>query len=122
MQSTFDATSTGTYWVRVTNNNGCSGTDSLQLELNCLLDPLFPNSFTPNGDLKNDEFGIFAGQLQVVEWMIFNRWGVVVYYSSDPQSVWKGEHCPEDVYVCLIRYQSSNNEMLEKTGRVNLIR
>ena len=50
-----------------------------------------PNVFTPNGDSKNDFFHIknlckFDGFF----FRIFNRWGRIIYESTDPDFQWPG--------------------------------
>lgn len=59
-----------------------------------------PNVFTPNGDTFNDLFVPFPGYTSVdrVDMKIFNRWGVVVFQTIDPEIRWDG------------RDKSSNNE------------
>lgn len=65
-----------------------------------------PNVFTPNFDNINDLFIPFPGYTSVerVEMQIFNRWGVLVYETTDPEIRWDGKDkntnklCPEGVY------------------------
>jgi len=53
-----------------------------------------PNAFSPNGDNNNDVFRAFtsdevAGVLDY-RLRIFDRWGVQVFESTDPDSGWDG--------------------------------
>lgn len=65
-----------------------------------------PNVFTPNGDTYNDFFVPFPGYTSVerVEMQIYNRWGVMVFETVDPEIRWDGKDmntntlCPEGVY------------------------
>lgn len=65
-----------------------------------------PNVFTPNGDNINDFFVPFPGYTSVerVEMQIFNRWGIMVFETVDPEIRWDGRDknsnslCPEGVY------------------------
>ncbi len=65
----------------------------------------FPNAFTPDGDGTNDKFGmiLFEGKGYIERMEIFNRWGGLVFESTDPNAAWdgtsKGEPVPSDVYV-----------------------
>lgn len=53
--------------------------------------PVIPNVFSPNGDGVNDEFLI--DQLPVeFTFHIYNRWGEVVFSSSEKSHVWKGKN------------------------------
>jgi len=65
----------------------------------------FPNAFTPDGDGNNDKFEmiLFEGRGYIERMEIFNRWGGLVFESTDPNAAWdgtsKGEPVPSDVYV-----------------------
>ena len=51
----------------------------------------FPNIFTPNGDGRNDVFGPFPFRsIESVEFNVFNRWGSIVFQSTDPKILWDG--------------------------------
>ncbi len=58
--------------------------------------PLYtlPNFFTPNGDGFNDVFvPITNSSVDHVDMKIFNRWGRVVFKTSDPEINWDGNDC-----------------------------
>ena len=90
-----------------------SVTDIIDLSISNITDRIkFPNTFTPNGDAKNDLFTIRglkdcdAGVLR-----IFNRWGGEVYYSIYPRTEpWDGKHLSDEVidgvyfYVLELKY------------------
>lgn len=74
-----------------------------------------PNVFTPNGDSYNDLFvpitdvsGNPKANVDRVDMSIFNRWGKIMYTTTDPQINWDGknqnnnEDCADGVYfyVC----------------------
>ncbi|MBP6977253.1 MAG: gliding motility-associated C-terminal domain-containing protein [Bacteroidales bacterium] len=68
-----------------------------------------PNVFTPNSDGFNDYLVPFPyTSVESIELKIFNRWGTVVYETTDPGIHWDGKHkdtdqeCSEGVYfyVC----------------------
>ncbi|MCD4747231.1 MAG: gliding motility-associated C-terminal domain-containing protein [Bacteroidales bacterium] len=76
----------------------------------CLIYKL-PNIFTPNNDGKNDVFKAFPesiGSVEQIKLSLFNRWGVIVYETTDPYFNWDGKDksnnndCNEGVYyfVC----------------------
>lgn len=112
----------GQYWVTVTTAEGCTGSDTVNVDLNCLDEPLFPSAFTPNEDLKNDVFIIFPGVVQVKEWFIFDRWGQEYFHGRSNELIWDGKDAPEGVYVLLLRYTDSEGEEKEKIGRVTVVR
>ena len=75
-----------------TFGNESSRTAKLCLD-NCPLYRL-PNTFTPNGDGQNDLFTpilpyFFIDHINI---RIFNRWGVLVYETSDPMINWDGRN------------------------------
>ena len=59
--------------------------------------------------------------------LIFNRWGEVVFQTSDVNKGWDGRHngilVPIDVYVWKISYKEENGfRNFTKEGHVNVIR
>lgn len=73
-----------------------------------------PNAFTPNGDGANDLYTPFPGWRFVasVDMQIFNRWGNLVFQTTDPNVNWRGtneagEELSEGTYffVCKV-YES----------------
>jgi gliding motility-associated-like protein len=64
---------------------------------------------TPNGDHANEAFrrptvdpGTCIGAFRQVE--IYNRWGKLVYESSDEHFAWNGGDQPGGVYYYTLRY------------------
>lgn len=58
---------------------------------NCPLYEL-PNVFTPNGDNRNDRFTPFPNWrfVERVDMQVFNRWGNLVFQTTDPALNWTG--------------------------------
>lgn len=57
--------------------------------------PIFelPNAFTPNGDGQNDMFIPFRSRfIESIDFKVFNRWGQVVFTTSDPMINWNGKN------------------------------
>lgn len=88
---TFNETGNYTALLKVMNAEGnCVGEDSVKVSvLESLLD--IPNAFSPNGDGINDEFRVVFKSLKTYSITIFNRWGIVVYKSTDPSQGWDGK-------------------------------
>lgn len=79
----------GVYSVSVTDEQGCTVTDSITLKEPEAIK--LPNGFTPNGDGFNDFYvikGIQGYPGNKVN--IFNRWGNLVYSTQDYQNNWSG--------------------------------
>jgi gliding motility-associated-like protein len=58
--------------------------------------------------------------------LIFNRWGQLVFQSTNPDVGWdgyyKGRLCAQDVYIYQITAEYENGRTVVRTGDVNLIR
>jgi len=82
----------GDYQVDLIISNGVDSlmkTKIIHVDKDC---PLFiPNIFTPNNDNVNDEFKIreLPDQFNL---QVFNRWGNMVFETSERQDFWKGEN------------------------------
>ena len=115
------------YIVTGTDANGCKNKDSVMVLVkgtNGRFD--IPNSFTPNGDGKNDCFGVkHWGDATGFRFMIFNRWGEKVFETNNINQCWDGRYKgqPADIggYVYYIKSVNLCGEMIKK-GNVILIR
>ena len=90
-------------------------------------DVLFPTAFTPNGDGRNDVFaplGIRYVKKMTME--VWNRWGQLVFSSSDPTKGWdgyfQGSPSQTGVYAYLVKYTTTESEEKTLKGNVTLIR
>ncbi len=75
--------------------NECgSSTDQIEVGyIKCDPKPTFPNAFTPNGDGKNDFFKpTVRGPMFDYELRIFNRWGEMIFITSDTHKGWDGKY------------------------------
>jgi gliding motility-associated-like protein len=101
----------GCYYVTAIdsfNNESAVGTTACAD--NCPVYEL-PNVFTPNGDGTNDYFIPFPYKyVKDVDLKIFNRWGDLVFSTTNPDVNWDGTHqlskqpCSDGVYyyVCVV--------------------
>ena len=90
-----------------------------------------PNTFTPNGDGNNDLFGPeFIGDPVFFDFLIFDRWGHVIFETFDRNVKWNGtfknqdeEPIKQDVYVykLVIGFGGSIGKFYENTGIVTVI-
>jgi gliding motility-associated-like protein len=105
--------STGLYWVEMVTGAGCVGIDSVfifviedEIPSECMF---VPNAFTPNNDGLNDTFKAISGcPLSFFRMEIYNRWGELLFKSTDINEGWDGTKggklCPGDAYVYKIAY------------------
>ncbi|MGF6848454.1 gliding motility-associated-like protein [Chitinophaga sp. W3I9] len=121
-------TNGGTYTVTVFNDCG-SATDDITVGfIECEPKPTLPNAFSPNGDGRNDVFRpVVRGQMFDYELRIFNRWGELIFMSSDNHKGWDGRYkgVPVDVgtYVWWLSYKKvagGSSNVLK--GEVTVIR
>lgn len=66
-----------------------------------------PNVFTPNGDGANDEFRVAYRSLKEFHCWVYNRWGHLVYHTTNPDKGWDGtiggRPAAEGAYFYVIR-------------------
>ena len=91
--------------------------------------PRIPNGFTPNGDGVNDEFrivGLPVENITKYNLQIFNRWGQVVFTSTNILESWdgkmNGQQCPEGIYCWAIYYEDNKKAKVSNKGTVMLVR
>ncbi len=114
----------GCYYVTAFDSlNNISVPSNIVCTENCPIYEL-PNAFTPNGDGQNDFFKPFPTQrfVERVDFQVFNRWGGLVYETSDPQLKWNGKNLNDQDLASGVYYYTCkvNNELLK--GFIELIR
>ena len=119
----------GTYLVThiAVNEIGCSNTTSYTI-----LSPaniFIPNSFTPNGDGINDVFRVYGSAIREYELTVYNRWGDVVFFSTNPEEPWVGDTYGNDshyvsntLYNFRVKVKGFKNDSLERAGVITIIR
>ncbi len=118
----------GEYRVELTayNNYGCSDTTFETIIVDHLVLGFIPNSFTPNGDGRNDSFGVEGDATGGYSLHIFNRWGQEIFSSSGGYKRWDGtdghgRQAPEGTYSYVTKLENDPTQKLIK-GTVTLIR
>lgn len=125
--NTYLVTEAGTYWAEVTINS-CTSADTVEVIADlCICEVIGPGAFSPNNDNVNDYFT----QLDCVDMAdyhlrIYNRWGELVFETSDLFGKWDGtynnEPCEIGTYVYTMSYTRSTGESGMTTGNVVLVR
>jgi gliding motility-associated-like protein len=116
-----DMPGTNPFWVWASATGCKTMTDSVFIQVDyCELTE--SNVLTPNSDNINDYFKI-AGleKYPGTELYIFNRWGKIVYKSSDYQNSWDGGSCPDGVYYYILRIPDGTAGTREINGWVTII-
>ncbi|HLC83707.1 MAG TPA: PKD domain-containing protein, partial [Bacteroidia bacterium] len=118
-----------------TSSFGCS--DTAYSQVTTTADVIFPNVFTPTtggssgggydlGSLTNDVFFPYTSGVTDFKFEIFNRWGELIFVSTDINIGWdgyyKGQLCQQDVYIWKAYIKLNNGRTFNKSGDVTLLR
>ena len=119
----------GTYYVDVTDANGCKVRDTVYIEEGPCCDIAFiPNAFSPNGDGNNDEFKVLTtAGVELIQLEIRDRWGKKVWSTNDYRRGWdgtfEGRDSGVDTYYYILRYKCTRDgSTYMKKGDVILVR
>jgi gliding motility-associated-like protein len=122
-----EVTSAGYYDVTV-GLKGCMAQDSVWIKMPAGLLPI-PNAFSPNSDGENDTFGLVGSLEEITRFtmQIFNRWGALLYETSDPYQPWDGTFqgilCDTGTYLWIITLEEKSiGQDTTKRGYVTLLR
>ncbi|MBL7829290.1 MAG: gliding motility-associated C-terminal domain-containing protein, partial [Saprospiraceae bacterium] len=122
------------YRVKVTDENGCTGTATITVNVKKPKGIYVPTGFSPNGDQNNDVLvvhGLSRQVRKIVSFRLFDRWGELVYQDQDFSvndqgrgwdGTFRGQPCDPGVYVWILEglYEDGYTENLK--GEVTLIR
>ncbi len=109
---------------------GCKDSLSKYLDFTPVTNWYMPNAFTPNGDGQNDGF-LGKGYLEGItnfNMSIWNRWGELVFETSDPNEEWTGRKMnagnmsPDGVYVYLVTFTGPRGQPHQFKGYATLVR
>ena len=130
---TFEST---TYSLIVQDENGCTGTGSILINIDPNRNVFIPNIFIPNNPSgRNDHFNVYAGAgVKQVNFMrVFNRWGELMYerekFYPDNDNLsegwdgrYKGDFVNPGVYVYTIEVEFLDDRVLLYRGDVTIVR
>jgi len=86
-----------------------------------------PNAFTPNDDGDNDAFKpIFTFLPKSYLFIVYNRSGMKVFESRNPESSWRGrmrggKKAPSGTYTWYLEVSNPGQKIIRKQGEVTLI-
>ena len=83
---------TTTYTLEVTSVEGCKSHDTVTIYVDQRRQVFIPLAFTPNGDGVNDVYRVNGNGICEIEVFIYNRFGELVFYSTDINDGWDGTH------------------------------
>lgn len=123
---------TGVYTVMLVAGNGaCS--DTAYVTINVLEPPVIlpvdletANVFTPNNDGVNDVFQFNMLNIVEIDFTILNRWGNVMFTTTDVNASWNGKSNGVDaepgVYFYTFKAKGAQDEPFEGHGFIHLVR
>jgi len=128
---------TGYYDIMLVANNTYNCSDTTLQRITVISEALFPNAFTPNTsgpgdgsynplDNTNDVFFPFTDGVVNYDLQIYNRWGELIFRSTDVKIGWdgyfNGKLCQQDTYVWKANMEFFDGRKLVKAGTITLLR
>ncbi len=121
------------YSVEVADRFGCVNSGDITVIVVCGKENVvIPNTFSPNGDGRNEYFyPKGTGLFRVKSMRIFNRWGEIVFEkneftANDASAGWngmfKGKLASPDTYIYTMEILCENNTIIPVKGNVTLLR
>ena len=120
--------STTTYSVEVTDQNGCTAVATAFVGVANNNTVVIPNAFSPNGDLQNDVFHISGYNVTQADLQIYNRWGQKIYtetftnLSNGWDGTYKGIDQEVGVYVYYLKVTFNDGTTESYKGNVSLVK
>jgi gliding motility-associated-like protein len=86
----------------------------------------FPTAFSPNGDQENDDLGVEGTYLEEVYWVIYDRWGGLIFESNSQAERWDGRRngtlLPPDTYGYYLKVRCIGGGEFVQKGNVTLLK
>jgi gliding motility-associated-like protein len=100
----------GTYQVIAVNKEGCVTQQSTEVVDRCEPRFFIPDAFTPDGEGHNEILEIFGAYYTNFSIRIYNRWGEVIYATTNIEDRWdgtyKGQKVQPGAYPYVLSYES----------------
>ncbi len=112
----------GSYFAEVVDQFGCMHRDTILLYEKCASAYFAPNVFSPNGDTVNDTWHlIFSEFPEQFSLSLYDRWGNVLFNTSDINFEWDGKANTQNVVEGVYVWQANIDGVIE-SGHLTLIR
>lgn len=108
--------------LRSTDSAGCWSESQAVVQVSNCPTVYIPNSFSPNNDGLNDYFGPVGVNIEILEFLVWNRWGQLIHDSPDG---WDGKYKGKPVEIDLYVYRLTliaDGKREEITGKVSVVR
>ena len=117
---------TTVFYPSVIGANGCIGLDTVVVSVNFEEIVDVPSAFSPNDDGVNDFIQVLGIGLVNIDLKIYNRYGQLVFSSTDIDDTWdgtfNGEPLNQGVFVYTLEYDLINGASGERSGNITLIK
>jgi gliding motility-associated-like protein len=115
------------YTVTIGTETGCITVDTAMIKTVKQIDIVVPTAFTPNNDGLNDFLApVLMGVKQLTYFRIYNRWGQLLYESSEVRPGWNGKYkgleLPTAAVVWIAQGMGVDGKVYMKKGTSVLIR
>lgn len=114
------------YTVLIIDENGCTDEDEVLVLVNFVKGVGVPSAFSPNGDGNNDILYVKGLGLAAVNLIVYNRYGEVVFETSDQNIGWDGTFKGRDenpgVFTWVLHYDFVTGDKGFQRGNTTLIR
>ncbi|RKR84878.1 gliding motility-associated-like protein [Mucilaginibacter gracilis] len=118
----------GTYYIQAVNGNNCSIIKAVHANINAPNAVDYGiNTFTPNGDGKNDVFRLnITNSIKLNHFRIYGSWGGLLFETTDYLKGWDGTYNGQKMpigtyYWILDGYDTYLKQSFTKAGSVTLI-
>ena len=120
----YDFLDSGKYSIKqwVTTQFGCMDSFSRDIYISFAYKIFIPNAFSPNNDNINDEFKPIGYGMASFELTVYNRWGEMVFNSSQANEAWSGKDAIPGYYMYQIRALDFQGVVHNYKGGVYLLR
>lgn len=109
------------------DRNGCIVEATHTIEVKRIITALVPSAFSPNADGINDVLTLGIHNITSFTLQVYNRWGQVVFETSDPNSAWdgldkNGKQVAEGAYIYTLKVVTFDNRNETQSGTITVIR
>ena len=99
----------GYYSFVLTDFNGCTKTQNIEVPADNCTDIIVHNVITPNGDGINDTWVIEGMELYPKNTVqVFDKWGDMIYEKTNYKNDWAGKDLPDGTYYYLVKLNGTN--------------
>ena len=123
--------------LTVTTEYGCVDSITHKIRIDPDITVFIPNAFRPSSTVTdcfdndpncNKVFKVVANGHLSVEVFVYNRWGQMVFKTTDANVGWNGNvmngtvECPQEVYVYQVNATSYSGKSYRYSGSITLLR